>query len=218
MLFHDFVDQLAHWRPPQPAQGSNAALVRISDWNIDLGSIHDLASHPAAHQAVRASWAKFVRVSALVCELPGLIMRLHDAPGMAWLLRQLVWALGSLLDEHFANKEWQVAAPPTKTLASNKSRFPKLTEKQMQQQWRIRERGLYQYYMVGRNFFANEFIISISLDLSRVGGRCTAYGCAAAPPGGAHWVPPQDLIDADWVRTRLGAITPCVFIKLACLC
>lgn len=109
--------------------------------------------------------------------------------------KQLVWNVGMVLDEiiRLECDPWgaeddpmsrceSAGVPPSYRLQPSDPEWG---------QWRARKQALLKYHIGTKEAFRNEVFVSMSVDISRVGGRSTLLGVLASPSGKAAWMPPQ---------------------------
>jgi hypothetical protein len=191
-----FLDSGACWHPPAFIEGNDEILVAIhsGQWShadvlAGLPTPSATKGQPGLHAPVRALWD----LESKVYNLGDLLIHSLQEPGLrGWLGKQLVWTLGSRVDEAVAHGLLSKAEPGGSNSGLHWA-LGGLGKGGSWKEWRQKERNLAKYAQACKKTFGVPLNLSTCLDGARVSGRKTVCGIVAEPGGHAAIFPPQEI-------------------------
>lgn len=194
-----FLDAKVLCEPGLPPQGKKPIALPVSDGTVDLGVLE-----PFGGTKLVASLLALCSRRAEV-GLGDLVMAAFDGGvRWAWLLKQLVWCIGSALEVRLLALAEQMAALDGGALSTKQRRDATKALGNFARTVSMKERleknarkEVANYWLASRQAFHNEVAMSLAVDATRAGGRGLFVGFCCTPGNKAVWLPPQ----APRVRT-----------------
>lgn len=192
--FDVFLDARVTCEPGLPPQGKTPVVMRASGGVIDLGVLEPFRDTKlvAALMSMCSSQAEVGLGELLVVTFDGGVR-------WAWLFKQLVWTIGSALEERLLALAGQMAALEECSTLSAKQRrdatkalgnFAKTVSMKERLEKNARKE-VASYWLASRQAFHNELAISLAVDATRAGGRGLFVGFCCTPDNKGVWLPPQ---------------------------
>lgn len=180
-----FVDPDVKWEPPFPPNGQKPSDVAIRDGELVLDRWE--SSRCGFRQAVigalrRAGLLQHSRAS--IADAMGLMANEKNERTMRtlwWFGKQLIWCVGTLVDQHFARK----------TEGGKAQKLADLS-------WRKQSQELCRYLSAGRRRLHAPQALHMALDGGTIGKKPVVLGICALPTNEAMVFPPQ--VPLLWCR------------------
>lgn len=156
------------WAPPEFPSGECPIVVLVDGMFVDL---------TAVYRSKELGVVEALKLTPSTCRraLSSVLLDLAGSAQSAWLFKQIVWWLGTTLEEHWSQNLVDSAL---------ETRLNDRTDAQ-------RQKALVQYWVATLKAFDQAANVSISLDASRIGQKNTVCGILAMPDNRAVIFPPQ---------------------------
>lgn len=170
----------AVWEPPLLPQGdSPVRLYLTDDLNVSINQLKDISRVLA--DAGRMPVCPGVQAAENVVMLCDFLKLCMEEKAMFVIFKQLIWALGTKLEEGL-KAELENEEPPLKKV--------RVVEFGSENRQAVAKR-LAKYYAATVEAFSNKRVMSLSVDAAEVGGKRRLYGVLALPDNTVAWMCPQ---------------------------
>lgn len=193
-----FDDGDAAWSPPCPPEGEAEFVLQAFDGGIRLADVEELCPRMFAAFVGSDTFEHCCGSISIADALESLFRCSYRNPSSYF--KQLLWQVGMALDALIASEfdpwgEGVVDDSPDDAYMGGATDVPHSCllhpSDDSWRQWRSRNFQLLKYLKGLQHNFADEPMVSMSVDISRVGGRSTMISAIAKPDGVAGWAPPQ---------------------------